>query len=117
MEDPIKEDDPYYYSYWNNLSNCQKNQNRSFRFTSTTKERIKVSYSYLNILKESENKYQYCDPTPTLMHNGSSPEKIMNLRPIDHSKDVGGPCIRMKPRNNLERVYDSLLQKNISNIP
>ena len=57
------------------------------------------------------------DPTPSPLCNGRTPENIMNLRPRDQSKELAYPSFRHQPRDRIERVYDSLLKRNISNLP
>ena len=70
---------------------------RGFRFASTSQDR----------LDEAAYKNQYLDTQPTALCFGTTPEKLMNLRQREASKELAGEW-RHKPKNAVERVYDTL---------
>ena len=47
-----------------------------------------------------------CDGSPTRTHEGTTYEKIMNLRPRDQIKELDGQ-FRFKAKSNAEKVIDS----------
>ena len=53
-----------------------------------------------------------CDPSPTKLHEGSSPEKLMSLRPRQVEKEIGPPSFRYQANGYLQKVSDSLQNKN-----
>ena len=73
-------------------------QLRPFRYMSTQRERISES-----LLSNS-----VCESSPTAMHKGTLPEKLMNLRPRDVNKEVGPPFFRFKASTGAERVLNSI---------
>lgn len=59
----------------------------------------------------------FFDPTPTQLYKGTTLEKLMNLRPRDKDKELGHESFRYHPKTNVERVYDTLINRNTSYIP
>lgn len=76
--------------------------NIGFRFSSTQKERIRIAQAAGSRL----------DSSPTAMHEGTTLEKIMNLRPRQPDQEIGAPYFRYRPNNYLEKVTDALRYKN-----
>ena len=75
-----------------------RRNNIGFRFSSTQKERIRLAQAAGSRL----------DSTPTMLHAGTTLEKIMNLRPRETDKELGAPYMRYKPNNYLEKVTDGI---------
>ena len=59
--------------------NVQKPQ-RNFKFASNQRQRV----------LEAVKRNQMADSTPSLLHQGYSYERIMNLRPREEKKELGG---------------------------
>ena len=76
--------------------------NIGFRFSSTQNERINMAKALGSRL----------DSSPTSIHEGSTYEKIMNLRPRNVDKELGPPSFRYRPTNYLEKVTDTLRYRN-----
>lgn len=47
----------------------------------------------------------YCDTSPSKLYQGFTPETIMNLRPRDKNKELGG-AMRFKARSSIEKIID-----------
>lgn len=79
-----------------------RRNNIGFRFTSTQRERIKLAQAAGSRL----------DCSPSALHEGSTLEKIMNLRPRETEKELGPPSFRYRPNNYLEKVADTMRYQN-----
>ena len=80
---------------------------KSFRYASTSKERIETTQKRNEILESS----------PTAIYTGKTYEDIMNLRPRDKDKEVGPPSLRFQAKSGLDRVQDVIIQRNNGIIP
>lgn len=70
---------------------------KPFRFTSTQAERV----------REAEQKFSYLDKEHINKLKG------FQFRTRDPRKELGEPHIHIKPRNDVERISDSLFQTRI----
>lgn len=66
---------------------ASKRNNIGIRFTSNQRERVKLA-----VLNNSN-----LDPSPNRLHEGTTYEKIMNLRPREKDKEIGHASFRYKP--------------------
>jgi len=82
-----------------------KRNNIGFRFSSTQRERVKLAVDQGARLESS----------PTAIHEGTTFEKIMNLRPRQCEKEIGPPSFRYRPNNYLEKLKDGVLNQNPPN--
>lgn len=57
------------------------------------------------------------ESTPTQLHQGTTLEQIMNLRPRDKDKEIGPPSFRYQPKSSIERVYDTLIKRTACTLP
>ena len=67
-------------------------------------------------MQEQQLKYSNLDAEPTLMHTGTTAEKIMKLRPREPEKELGPPSFRFQNNSTMERVYESLLSRTKKNM-
>ena len=51
------------------------------------------------------------EPSPTRLHQGTTYEKIMNLRPRDKSSEIDGD-FRYQAKSNVEKVLDKMKNRN-----
>lgn len=79
-----------------------RRNNIGIRFASTQKERIRLAQAAGSRL----------DSSPTRLHEGTTQEKLMNLRPRETEKELGPPSFRYRPNNYLEKVTDAVRNRN-----
>lgn len=79
-----------------------RRNNIGFRFSSTQRERVRLAQAAGSRL----------DSSPTALHEGTTLEKIMNLRPRQTEKELGPPSFRYRPNNYLEKVADAMRYRN-----
>lgn len=75
--------------------------NQGFRFASSQAQRI----------QQAMNKNRDLESEPTAKCNGTTDEKLLNLRPRDKSKELSGE-FRFQPRSSIERVMDRMRDSN-----
>lgn len=71
-----------------------------------TNEGMKFQATHVQRLNESLDKNSICESSPNRMHEGTTFEKIMNLRPRERSKELDGD-MTYKPKSNIEKVINN----------
>ena len=56
-------------------------------------------------------KHANLESSPTRLHQGTTYEKIMNLRPRDTSSEIDGD-FRYQAKSNVEKVLDKMKNRN-----
>jgi hypothetical protein len=62
-------------------------------------------------VKDAIKKHANLESSPTRLHQGTTYEKIMNLRPRDKSSEIDGD-FRYQAKSNVEKVLDKIKNRN-----
>lgn len=76
-----------------------------------TNEGFKFQASKVQRINDSLDQNQLCESSPTRIHEGTTYEKIMNLRPRDRSRELSGD-MRYQAKSNVEKVIDGIKNRN-----
>lgn len=75
--------------------------NEGFRFQASKVQRI----------QDTLERNKVCESSPSRIHEGTTYEKIMNLRPRNRSKELSGD-MRYQAKSNVEKVIDGIKNRN-----
>lgn len=64
------------------------------------------------VYQESVIRNSIFESNPTMIYNGKSKEQLMNLRPREQEKEIGPSSFKYANKTSLERVYDTLSNRN-----
>jgi len=60
---------------------------------------------------DAVEKNKICETSPSALHEGTTYEKIMNLRPRNRASELNGD-FKFKPNNAFEKFYDHISKPN-----
>ena len=97
-----------------NLSDARKGQSKNpncFDVALRTSEGWKFAPSTKQRVEDYVMRNSFLDSSPTKIHEGTSHEKIMNLRPRQVEKEIHENEFRYQAKSNAEKVIDSFKQR------